>query len=151
MNKQKTVLVFAVIIFVLITASVLLPKQNNDAGQVCFKKNCFSAELALNEKQRETGLMNRASLDLDKGMLFVFGKENIYPFWMKNTLIPLDIIWINSSNDVVYIERNAEPCKTEQCPPYTPNKKAKYVFEINGGLSDKLGIKEGDNASINNA
>jgi uncharacterized membrane protein (UPF0127 family) len=67
---------------------------------------------------------------------------------MKNTLIPLDIIWINSSQNVVYIKKNAQPCTPDYCPSIVPIKNAKYVLEINGGLSDKYEIKVGDKANV---
>src|ERR1035437_263623 len=62
------------------------------ANSVCFKQNCFSVELAKTSAEQERGLMYRTELDKDKGMLFIFYNEGIYPFWMKNTLIPLDMI-----------------------------------------------------------
>jgi hypothetical protein len=92
--------------------------------------------------------MNRTHLDADKGMLFVFDREDVYPFWMKNTLIPLDMLWIDSNNRVVYIVRNAQPCVSDPCPIINPGKKAGYVLEINGGLANTSGIKEGDNVTI---
>jgi uncharacterized membrane protein (UPF0127 family) len=76
-------------------------------------------------------------------MLFIINEEGIYPFWMKNTLIPLDIIWINKDKEVVFIKKDFQPC-TEICESITPDKKAKYVLEINGSLADKNNIKVGD-------
>ena len=105
-------------------------------------------ELAKTEAEREKGLMNRTSLDSNKGMLFIFDKEDIYSFWMKNTLIPLDMIWINQNNKVVFISKNAQPCKTLICPVITPTVNAKYVLETNAGLSGKFGFKPGDAVDI---
>jgi len=62
---------------------------------------------------------------------------------MKNTLIPLDLIWINSKKEIVYIKNNALPCN-ETCQPIVPNGKAKYVLEINTGIADKIGLKTGE-------
>ena len=59
----------------------------------------------------KNGLMFRENMDSDRGMLFIFEKEGEYPFWMKNTLIPLDIIWINKDKEVVFISENAQPCE----------------------------------------
>lgn len=67
---------------------------------------------------------------------------------MKETLIPLDIIWINSDLEVVDIKENALPCKSDFCPTFTSSKKAKYVLEINGSLVEKKGIRVGDKASF---
>ena len=88
--------------------------------------------------------MNRDHLDQDAGMLFIFEEEDIYPFWMKNTLIPLDIIWLNKEKEVVFISHNTPPCKTEQCPSYNPKNNAKYVFEINSGTARDIGLEEGN-------
>ena len=92
--------------------------------------------------------MYRTELDKDKGMLFIFDKEGIYPFWMKNTLIPLDMIWIDSSNKVVFISQNVQPCKSLICPVIIPSASAKYVLEINAGICEELGLKIGDEVEI---
>ena len=95
------------------------------------------------------GLMFREKMDADKGMLFIFEKEGEYPFWMKNTLIPLDIIWINEDKEVVFISENAQPCNEEySCSSINPGNNAKYVLEINGGISEKIGLKIGDKANF---
>ena len=125
---------------ILCTASISSSQQK----QVCFKENCFTVELADSPYEHSRGLMFRKQLDLDKGMLFIFKDEKRHSFWMKNTLIPLDIIWINKDRKVVFISRNAQPCKKDACPLITPDKKAQYVLELNGGISDKIGLKVGD-------
>jgi len=123
--------------------------QNCKAGdskntwQVCFQQNCFKVEIANDNFERAQGLMNRGKLDQDKGMLFIFDQEGFYPFWMKNTLIPLDIIWLNQEQKVVYIKKQAEPCGQEICLPIIPMGDANYVLEINGGLADKINLKIG--------
>jgi uncharacterized protein len=152
MYKQCILISFLILVFAVSTGAGL-PIQNSEvespkAGQVCIKDSCFSVEVAATQSQRQYGLMDREYLDPDKGMLFVFEKEGNYRFWMKNTLIPLDIIWINSSQDIVYIERNAQPCTPDFCPSIDPGKNASYVLEINGGMSDKYSINVGDKANI---
>ncbi|MEI7425030.1 MAG: DUF192 domain-containing protein [Candidatus Staskawiczbacteria bacterium] len=146
-----------IIIFIIVSvylsfyfASILLaPKHSiNSFGSVCFGEKCFQVELAKTPLQREKGLMNRERLDKDRGMLFIFDKDGIYPFWMKNTLIPLDIIWINSNNEVVFISQNAQPCKSLICTSVFPDKNAKYVLEINGGLCKENNFKVGDILNI---
>ncbi len=119
------------------------------AGLVCFKEKCFSVEISKTEISREKGLMNRTSLDNNKGMLFVFDKEGIYPFWMKNTLIPLDMIWADSNGKVVFIGQNVQPCKSLICPSVMPNAKARYVLEINSGAVGEIGLRLGDELKIN--
>lgn len=119
-----------------------------DMPLVCIKNNCFSVEIADDPSEREIGLMERDSLDEESGMLFVFEQEGVYKFWMKNTLIPLDMIWIDGNNKIVFIKENAEPCKTDMCETFGPNGKAKCVLEINGGLAEKMKLKIGDAAEF---
>ena len=117
---------------------------SNNISEICFENKCFNVEIADTSEKRRTGLMNRESLAIDSGMLFTFEKEGIYNSWMKNTLIPLDIIWFNKDNEIIFIKENAQPCKTEQCETFGPEKKAKYILEINGGLAEKTGVEIGD-------
>lgn len=127
--------------------------QQKSSGSVCFGNpptgGCFEVELAKTQQERDRGLMYRKELGKDKGMLFIFDQEGIYPFWMKNTLIPLDIIWIDSNKMVVFISENVQPCKSLICPSVTPSSKAKYVLEINAGLCNEIGLKVGDVLDVN--
>ena len=116
-------------------------KQKN---QVCFENQCFQVELALTQQEQAKGLMFREKLDENKGMLFVFKEEAVYPFWMRNTLIPLDIIWLNYEKEVVFISKNTQPCPSDLCPSINPEKTAKYVLELNAGTADKIGLQPGD-------
>lgn len=81
-------------------------------------------------------------------MLFIFEEEDIHPFWMKNTLIPLDILWINSRREIVFMSKKTQPCILDPCPVIQPDKKAKYVLELQGGISDTIGLIEGDKVSL---
>ena len=105
------------------SANILLSPttQQSSNNVVCFGSNCFSVELAKTNAERELGLMNRKELDSNKGMLFIFEKDGIYPFWMKNTLIPLDMIWIDGNYQIVFIAKNVQPCKTLICPVISPS------------------------------
>ncbi len=149
------VICLVVFIFFQFAPTSLAPdKKIYNTSSVCFKENCFKVELAVNEAQRAKGLMNRTELGKDKGMLFIFDKESIYPFWMKNTLIPLDIIWVDSNNKVVFIKENVQPCFPGQgqnliCSSVVPTKSAKYVLEINAGLCQQIGLKVGDELKFN--
>jgi uncharacterized membrane protein (UPF0127 family) len=110
----------------------------------------FEVEIASTDAQREVGLMNRKSLDENKGMLFAFETKGYLYFWMKNTLFSLDLIFMDENGYIKHIARGAQPCvgkPDNQCAKYGSEEPAKYVLEINGGLSDKLGIKEGDKAA----
>lgn len=77
-------------------------------------------------------------------MLFVFQQEGEYPFWMKNTKIPLDMIWINKDREVVFVAKNVRPCEADSCFNIMPDGDALYALEINAGLADNIGIKQGD-------
>jgi uncharacterized protein len=118
--------------------------------RVCFEKTCFDVEIADTIYKQQTGLMNRENLGKDKGMLFVFEKEEAHKFWMKNTLIPLDMIWIDGNSKIIYIQKNAQPCKAEPCETFGPDENAKYVLEINEGLAEEMGIEVGDELEIRN-
>ncbi len=96
----------------------------------------IKAELAVTPAERERGLMFREKLEADQGMLFVFDEEDLYSFWMKNTLIPLDIIWLNSHQQIVHIEKNVPPCRQDPCPGYMPRQPALYVLELQAGQAE---------------
>lgn len=97
-------------------------------------------EIANDEYSREKGLMYRRFMVENQGMLFVFEDEQPRYFWMKNTYISLDIIYVASDYSVVSIQKSAIPLSEESLPS---NKAAQYVVEVNGGFADKYGIKEG--------
>jgi len=117
--------------------------------KACLGINCFNVELARTNQERSRGLMFRKELATNWGMLFVFDQKARHGFWMKDTLISLDIIWIDENYKVVHIKNNFQPCEDENCKVITPKRKAKYVLEINGGLVDKIGIKIGDKFDFN--
>jgi len=126
---------------------ILINGCSLEIQKICFEENCFDVEVADSESERAKGLMNRTNLLEYKGMLFVFDFEGIYGVWMKDTLIPLDIIWINSNKEVVFIQENAQPCK-EKCEIYKNNQKALYVLEMNAGKAKELDIKIEDTAKF---
>lgn len=97
-------------------------------------------ELATNEEEHARGLMYRKQMDENKGMLFIFNNEDWRSFWMHNTLIPLDIIYVNANREVVNICKNTNTLDDTSLPSEAP---AMYVIEINAGLSDKYGIDKG--------
>jgi len=105
----------------------------------------FDIEIAETEYETQTGLMYRKSMKEDRGMLFIQPTESLQYFYMKNTEIPLDIIYINSGMKIVSFQKNAEPFNENTLPSNAP---AKYVFEINAGLSDQLGLQVGDSISF---
>jgi len=100
-----------------------------------------TAELAVTDEERQRGLMFREKLGLDQGMLFVFEEESKYAFWMKNTLIPLDMLWIDKDRRIVHIRRNVPPCKEDPCPSYGPDRAGIYVLELAAGAADRFALK----------
>jgi len=109
---------------------------------VRFGEHLVSVEVAQTSKKRAKGLMYRETLGEDEGMLFIFPSEAKHTFWMANTYIPLDIIWIDKDMNIVYIEENAPPCTQpiklqNLCKLYEPETPAKYVVEVNGGWSQR--------------
>ena len=105
------------------------------------KSHRFQVELADTPSSRMKGLMFREKLDQEKGMLFVFEKTSIQSFWMQNTLIPLDMIFIRPDGVIVKIHPMAKP---KDLTMISSGRPVKAVLEINGGLAQKLGIKTGD-------
>lgn len=98
-------------------------------------------EFATTEYETQTGLMYRRSMRNDRGMLFVFENEIRRSFYMKNTEFALDIIFVNSDHEIVSIQKNAKPFDKSSLASEAP---AKYVLEINAGLSDQWGLEAGD-------
>ena len=103
----------------------------------------YSLELALTPEDQAQGLMYRENLPDRTGMLFVFPEDAPHHFWMKNTMIPLDMIWMDASGRVVYVSANTPPCKADPCPNYGPDGKVRLVLEIAGGMAAKEGVAVG--------
>ncbi|MDP9421274.1 MAG: DUF192 domain-containing protein [Pseudomonadota bacterium] len=101
----------------------------------------FTVEVARTAEEQRVGLMNRQQLAPDRGMIFPFEDERIASFWMKNTLIPLDIIFVRADGSITNIEANTVPLSEEPVMSYEP---VTAVLEIPGGRSAELGIKPGD-------
>ncbi|MFN3951354.1 MAG: DUF192 domain-containing protein [Thermaurantimonas sp.] len=98
-------------------------------------------EVSKTDEEIQYGMMYRRHLDQDKGMLFLMKNEKPQSFWMKNTYIPLDIIYINSKYRIVSIQKEAVPLSETSLPSFEP---ALYVLEVNGGFCDRHNIKVGD-------
>ncbi len=101
----------------------------------------FEVDLATNDAERSRGLMFRKQLGAYEGMLFDFFQEMPVSFWMKNTLIPLDMVFIAADGTVKHVHANAVPLSTDAIPSLYP---VRAVLEINGGSAALLGIKPGD-------
>ena len=107
----------------------------------------FDVEIADSMDERARGLMFREHLDDTAGMLFVFDDETPRSFWMKNTLIPLDMIFINSNLTVVEVKANVLPCESDPCQSYR-SLPSMYVLEINANLAENKGIRVGSKLDL---
>ncbi|MBE5317522.1 MAG: DUF192 domain-containing protein [Xanthomonadales bacterium] len=104
----------------------------------------FYVEVVQTEAARQQGLMHRTELPSDQGMLFLFDRTQPLAFWMKNTLIPLDIFYFDDQRRLVSVARNVPPCKSAICPSYPSAGPSLYTLELNAGSADALGVRRGD-------
>ena len=133
-----------IIKFFLIT-SHLLSNEKIEIG--IFNKNImFNVEVAKTIQERESGLMYRKKLLNDEGMLFIFPHEKIIQLWMKNTYIPLDVIFISENKVIVDIKKNMEKLSETIVKSKV---KSRYALEFNAGLINKLDIEIGDKVLFN--
>jgi uncharacterized membrane protein (UPF0127 family) len=140
----KTLCIVIVAIFSFMTKTVFPYSQ----GKVCFKEQCFEVTIAASETELNKGLQGKDSLEENSGMLFSFPEPGIYHFWMKDTLIALDMIWLDEERRVLFVQENTLPCLEEPCPLYGPQEEALYVLEVNADIARKLGIEKGDQLTI---
>jgi hypothetical protein len=103
----------------------------------------YRVELARTPEEQAQGLMFRESLPEKSGMLFLFTDAAPHHFWMKNTMIPLDMIWMDDGGRVLFVSANTPPCKADPCPTYGPDRPAATVLEIAGGLASKEKVTVG--------
>lgn len=108
-------------------------------------KTNFDIEIAETEYETQTGLMYRPSMEEKQGMLFIFPNVSVRSFYMKNTEFPLDIIYIDENQKIVSFQKNAKPYDETSLPSEGA---AKYVLELNGGLSDRLNLQVGDSIAF---
>jgi uncharacterized protein len=111
--------------------------------QVVIAGHRIHAEIADTEAARERGLMFRTHLAANYGMLFIYPDARIRNFWMKNTLIPLDILFFDANKRLINISADTPPCKTATCPTYPSNAPAQYVLELRAGMAADLNIRRG--------
>ncbi len=147
--------IFVSIIFLLFWGINKTPAQNN--GSIKFFDSNYSnysnypnnsnkeitqifVEIADTPYKQSIGLMNRKKLEDNSGMFFIFNNEQIREFWMKNTLIPLDMIFLDKNFKIVNIVKNATPCKILNCEVYSSLFPSKYVIEVNSGFVEKYNL-----------
>ena len=140
MHKKK---VFSIVALVLIIAGLLIFFHGTrEIKSVVVGGKTFSVEVARTDMERERGLSLHVPLQNNQGMLFIFQKEDLYGFWMKDMLFPIDIVWIDQNLRIIHIERAIVP---ETYPKiFKAGAKSLYVLEIPAGQSDIIKIKTGD-------
>ena len=139
MKASTKITIWITIFILLLIASFLVFKYEaweTENPKICCNSTCFNIEIADTSESRQLWLMYRESLSDEDWMLFIFDQVWIYSFWMKNTLIPL--AWIRLDSDLKIVDIiQMEPCKTDECPSYKPNSEAQYVLEINQWLTSE--------------
>ncbi len=155
MNFNKIIIIFAIILlafagFVFFQFKNNQSNKNPDANsKVTIKNQEFKTELATTSAQQQVGLSGRETFPEDNGLLFIFPRADLYAFWMKDMKFSIDIIFIKDDK-IVTIFKDAEVPENNSTnlPLYQPSSPADKVFEINAGLSEKYGFKEGDTVEI---
>jgi hypothetical protein len=110
----------------------------------------YSVEIADDDAERARGMMFRDELAPDAGMLFIWRRPAPRSFWMRNTRIPLDIVYIGPDRRIVGWALNTPPCRTRRCPSYPSGAPAQYVLEVNAGEMQRLGVELGDPVRFGN-
>ena len=119
------------------------------AVTVTLREQTFNVEIADDNSERARGLMYRDQMAADAGMLFLFDRQEPQAFWMKNTKIPLDILYFDNGWILVGWSLNTPPCSLgDRCPSYPSQAPARYVLELNAGTAERIGVKLGDKLSV---
>lgn len=109
----------------------------------------FRLELAISDRERALGYMYREKIGGQEAMLFFFEEPGLHGIWMRNCLVPLDLIWLDLSHQVVHIVHSAPPCaRNAECPSHTPMRNANYVLEAAGGTAKRTGLSVGDRIQL---
>jgi len=116
--------------------------QKNE--KICFEETCFSITIADTLETRGKGYMYVEHIPDNEGMLFVFERVGNYPFWMKNTLVSLDMIRLDGNYKILEIIENAEPCKADPCEHLWWDGRSSYVLEVKAGGVKRAGMEVGD-------
>ena len=137
---------FVILLAVILLIPACMQKQHVLVIHSATVDHQVKVEVVTKPADQAQGLMYRRSLGKDSGMLFIFRQEEPQSFWMKNTLIPLDMIFI--SRDLVIVDiTTMRPCITDPCPDYTSRQPAQYVLEVNAGYCRSHNIAIGDKVS----
>jgi len=104
----------------------------------------LNVEVADTPLLQERGYMFRERVPEGEGMVFLLDTLDLHPFWMKNCLTALDILWMDENWKVIHIASRVPPCREEPCPVYSPMQKSRFVLEVAPGAAGRLGLKLGD-------
>jgi uncharacterized membrane protein (UPF0127 family) len=135
----------------LLAAAPLTACAMQNSPWVEVKGQRFEVEIAADDASRTRGLMFRESLPAERGMLFIFEREEPLAFWMKNTRIPLDILYFDASRRLVSVAQGVPPCRTPQCPNYPSAGPARFTLELQAGMAKQLRLQPGDEMIIDPA
>ena len=110
----------------------------------------YYVEIADEPAEQARGLMFRDDLGANEGMFFIWRQAVPRSFWMRNTRIPLDIVYIGPELDIVGWSLDTPPCRTRNCPSYPSGAPAQYVLEVNAGEMERLGVEIGERVQVGN-
>lgn len=120
---------FSLILLLIFSAALPAADLSFDIMSINLDRQHYKLQIADNNERRMQGLMHRTSLADDEGMLFVYPKSGNYRIWMKNTLIPLTVIWIDEQTEIVDIKL-LPPCEAVNCPIYAAPRPSRYIIEL---------------------
>jgi len=145
-KSALSLVAFVVIVGSAFGVSAILSQNKYKTVEVA--GHTLKVEVADEDEERRRGLCCRDSLNSDSGMLFVYDEPGFYPFWMKDTRIPLDIIWVSSSKKIVHIEESVLPSSYPSQSFVSP-KPAQYILETNASWAEVNDITIGDTVQFN--
>lgn len=143
-HPGRTFSFFLILFFMVINCIWTVDALAGEKKTIYLKGRRFLVDVARTKQEQINGLMFISGFPPDAGMLFVYEDQERRSFYMKNTYIPLDIIWLNKEKKVVFIKKNAEAEKSGVYEEIYPEEKAMYVLEVNAGVSDEIGLEAGD-------
>ena len=108
----------------------------------------ISAEIADTSERVMYGYMYRTEVRDDEGMVFIYPEAGFHSFWMKNTLVPLDIIWLDDDFSIIHMQAPAPPCKADPCPSFGPMRVSRYILEARAGTAARERLKPGDRITV---
>lgn len=142
---MRTTLMMLMLGIVACSGKEVSGQWSSPRGVVVFPdRTKVTVEIADTDAKRQRGLMFREQMASGDGMIFLFDQPGNYPFWMKNTLIPLDMIWLDKNAQIVWIADSVPPCKADPCPSYDHQGQALYVVEVVSGFAKEHKLKIGD-------